>query len=300
MSKQALDNATRKNAFGLAPEKLTIISLDTDDGQEHPLWDPRVKLPVDEGVVQSLIAYGFAGTILVRKDGDKTVVIDGRQRVRAARIANERLKAAGKDPIEVVCIVRRSDDDDASGLANVLNRARIDDDPVTLARKAQRALDRGKTLQAVAVDFAMDKGALGRLLKILDCDDKVLKAVQSGTLSQSAAAMLAELPRAEQVSKLDEILSSGVKATVAEVRRVRKAREAGASNGHDEGPGKKVSVQVLRKVSSNEDFLGGLSTEAAALLKWVLTGDLNQAKRVKGLTGVLKDIGVVESSDAAE
>lgn len=47
MGKQALD-APRKQYWLLNPENLVIIGLDTNDGPEHPLWDTRIKLPIDK------------------------------------------------------------------------------------------------------------------------------------------------------------------------------------------------------------------------------------------------------------
>ena len=73
MSKQALEGQ-RLNAFGMDPDKLTIIGLDTDDGPEHPLYDERVRLPLDESFVKNVKVYGVIEDVIVCKDADGRVL----------------------------------------------------------------------------------------------------------------------------------------------------------------------------------------------------------------------------------
>jgi hypothetical protein len=104
--KTAID-AKRGNLFLVPPEDITIIGLDTEDGPEHPLFDERVLLPVDEALARNIAIHGVIEPVVIRKNGDDVIeVIDGRQRVRSARLANERLEAEGKEPV-LVPVVRR-------------------------------------------------------------------------------------------------------------------------------------------------------------------------------------------------
>lgn len=103
MAKQALEGK-RLNAFAMDASDLTIIGLDTKDGPEHPLYDERIFLPIDEAMVRNIRAFGVIEAINVRKNGPNVEVVDGRQRVRHARIASQRNVEEGLPPILVPCL----------------------------------------------------------------------------------------------------------------------------------------------------------------------------------------------------
>jgi ParB-like chromosome segregation protein Spo0J len=134
------------------------------------------------------------------------------------------------------------------------------------------------------VTFGLTKQGATNILKLLDLDDRVQKAVEKGQISASAAILLTDLPREEQVAKAAEMIASGGTG-VAEAKRQRKARKNGKPTQQN---GSKVSVTVLRKVIENEDFMDGLSEDARCLLHWILGGGEGYAKRVKGLTAIVR------------
>lgn len=97
---------------------LYLVGLDTDDGPEHPLYDKRVYLEVDEGLVTSIMELGVLMPIVItrgtiRRHGfelpNQTLVVAGRQRVKAAREANARWKAQGMVDkcVQVACVHRK-------------------------------------------------------------------------------------------------------------------------------------------------------------------------------------------------
>lgn len=71
MGGQAYDGK-RMQAFLVGADEVVVVGLDTDDGAEHPLYDERVKDPVDEATVQSVMALGVLQPITVRKSGAST------------------------------------------------------------------------------------------------------------------------------------------------------------------------------------------------------------------------------------
>ena len=76
------------------PDTLVIVE---DEGSA--LRDDRAKLPYDERLVLSMMVRGVLQPVIVRKnpETDRTEVVDGRQRVKACREANKRLKKEGRD-----------------------------------------------------------------------------------------------------------------------------------------------------------------------------------------------------------
>lgn len=86
MAKKTAIDAPRENMFRVEPEKMVLV---TDEN--HPLYDPRVHLPLRENLVLNIMAHGVKEPILIRKNGDTFEVVDGRQRVKHAIEANKRL-----------------------------------------------------------------------------------------------------------------------------------------------------------------------------------------------------------------
>jgi ParB family chromosome partitioning protein len=285
MAKQALPGAKRLNGFAMDPEALTIVGLDTKDGPEHPLYDERVKKPLLEGLVLNIMKYGVLEHVLVRKNGDQIEVLAGRRRVRHAREANKRLLAEGAVPVLVPCTVKRPKDAEALGILISENENREGDSPVVRAHKAQRLVDYGQSETEIAVTFGLTTQGVKNLLQVLELSPKVQKAIEAGSISYTAATELRDLTHNDQDVKLDELIASGA-TTVAEAKRQRTARKKG--NGGDAGArGARPGVSTLRKVAENEEFVNELSPDAKALLAWML-GDEGAARRVKGLTALLK------------
>lgn len=286
MAKQALEGK-RLNAFAMDASDLTIIGLDTKDGPEHPLYDERIFLPIDEAMVRNIRAFGVIEAINVRKNGPKVEVVDGRQRVRHARIASERNVAEGLPPILVPCLAPiKATDVTAMGVMVSANAHRRDDDPMTRAKKASRMMALGATEADVAVSFGVTKAQVKNYLALLDLAPKVQKAVEAEAVPFTAAIQLADLPREEQVAQLDKMIEAGG-VTVTEAKRQRQARASGADA---EPRSKRPGLSTLRKVAEDKDFTDSLSDDARALLEWVV-GNESAARRVKGLTAVLKAIG---------
>ena len=283
MSKQALDG-TRLNAFAVDPKDLVIVGLDTDDGPEHPLYDDRVKLPLDESMVLSIMVRGVLETVLVRKDGDAVQVIAGRQRVRCAREANARLKKEGGAQIRVPVMVRKGAEADHMGVAITENEIRRDDTPSIRALKLQRYLALGRSEAEAAVAFGVSLQTIKNWGRMSDLDPKVLKAVDSGKIPASAAWNLSELPRDEQKTELEKLLSNGhatVKATTKAAKNA-KARKSGNDEGY-EPPGKRLVTKVM-KLNNKSNTLGG---EFLRGVMWVL-GDISP-KSIAGLTDLIRE-----------
>lgn len=283
-NRAALDGK-RLNGFAMNPNDLVVIGYDTTDGEEHPLYDERVKLPLDENLVRNIQALGVIENITVRKNGGTPEVVAGRRRVLHAREASRRNVEKGLPEILVPTTVLRADDRHAFAIAISENEQRRGDDPVTRAKKAARLMRMGMGEDDLAVVFGLTRQGVKNLLSILDLDPKVQRAVESEKLTYTAAIQLTDLKREDQVAKMEEMLTTGA-VGVAEARRQRQARNAGkpAAEGTH---GKRPSAAVIRTVVANEEFMSGLSEDARHLLHW-MAGDENRAKKVKGLTALLK------------
>ena len=293
--KQAIEG-TRLNAFGVVPENLTIVGLDTKDGKEHPLYDERISLPLDEGLVRNIMVFGVLEPVLVRKNGSFVEVIDGRQRVRATREANRRLAKQGEMTHAVPCFVKRGDEQQIMGVM-LSTFIRQDDSALAKAQKCQRYLDMGRSETDAALVYGVATQTVKNWLALLELAPEVQRAIQSGQLTATAALTLGDLPHVAQVEQLAQLLGgneNGVEPQngAAELKRQQKARQNG---GQATPRSKNVSRTLLCKLSVDETFLEKAEPETQALLLWIL-GEGNGGP----LSRVLRKLTRTEASDAAE
>lgn len=286
MAKQALEG-TRLNAFGMDPNDLTIVGLDTDDGPSNPLWDKRIDLPVDEALVRNIMVYGVQEPVLVRKNGDVPEVIDGRQRVRAAREANKRLEKAGSDIVRIPVMVRTGNDGHVFGVMVSTNEHRQDDGPIEKANKLSRYLDLGRSEDEACIAFGVSRATIRTWLAILNLDTSVQRAIDTGKVSPSAAAQLGSLPREEQKAQLDQLVAAGAKGTKAAAQRIMRAHRAPADeNAATVAPAKRLVTKLLKANKKLEEPV--MSAEFVRGVMWAF-GDLSSA-RIAGLLDLEREV----------
>lgn len=279
---QAL-NGKRLNAFGMFPEDLTIVGLDTDDGPEHPAYDERIHLPLSEPFVLNVERFGVLEDVLVRKNGPRVEVLVGRQRVRAQREVNARRAKLGLEPRRIRVNIRQAASD-AEVVAVIVseNEHRRQDDPIVRAKKAARIISFGGNEEDVALAFGITKPHAKNLLGLLDLDTAVQKLISSGELKWSAAIQLRDLTRKEQVVEAKKLVTAG--AGVEEARRQRQVRNRGESASV---LGKRPSTATLRAMAADSAFMAGMGAGERALVRW-LGGDTEAHREVPGLSKWLK------------
>ncbi len=300
MGKQALDAPRGEPQFKFAPDDLVIIGLDTEDGPEHDLWDKRAKKPISMGLVHDIIDQGILEPVIVRKNGSSTEVVAGRQRVKAARKANEILEERydkEETPekerlyIRVPCIKRAGD---AKAMIKIIiseNANRENLDLLESAYETKRAIDRGCTEEECATAFGVNRQVIRNRVQLLDASKEVIAAIREGKISATGAMKLAVLSHEEQAVTLQELIASGDTGTVAAARAARvKGGKAKGHNGTEyEPPGKRI----LRKIVESESATEALDPLVIKTLKWQL--GLTPASQIKGLAAL---VAAIEAGDA--
>lgn len=247
----------RLNGFHKDPDELCLVGLDTDDGPEHPLYDPRVKLPADENLAKDIMVNGVLQPIRVRKNGDLAEVAIGRQRVKACRLANKWLREQGKEPISVPFLLHRAASEaDFLGICVSENEHRKPDDVVTKAQKAERLLSMGKDYKEVALRFGVTPATVRNWQAVLNTSAQVKKAVSVGKISATAAGKLSKLSHKEQDTALKELVESGNTTVAASRER--------AKGGKPRDKNLAPSKGVLKSIIAH----GGLSEEVRTTLEW--------------------------------
>jgi ParB family chromosome partitioning protein len=230
-------------------------------------------------MVLSIMAHGVLQVVKVAVYDGVPVVIDGRQRVRAARLANERLKASG-EPLVSIRVEgengKKVSDERLQTAMVALNEIRRADDILTKAAKAERMYARGLTVPQIALAFGVTGQCVRDWQQLAALAPAVRKAVRDGRLSAHAAAALAELSAEEQIAKLEEILASGVKPTAENVKRK-------VAGNEDREP--RPSGRVVKRLLEAEEDLD-LPDGFVLALRWA-RGEIATSK-IKGLSAALR------------
>jgi len=236
-----LPKVTKTDVLSIPPEALVII---TDPN--HPSYDERVHLPSPGWLVSSIDEDGVLQPIKISAVGGQYIVIDGRQRVKAARIVNELRRERGEAPIKILCHPTRADDRAQVRLMVKMNEQRQDDDPLTRARKMNRLAGQGYSTEEIASHFAKSVSFVTQHLSLLDCTPEIQKAVLLGEMAVSAAVKLGTLNHEQQKEAVKELLGE---ETLAEVDKVdlEKLEEQIEHAGQAAAPKKKEKAKVSVK-----------------------------------------------------
>jgi ParB family chromosome partitioning protein len=208
-SRDALKAKGKRDVYMFDPDDLVIV-----EDESSPLYDERVNLPLDEalvvnmmfapdGVPQGVLEPGLGAR---NTETGKVEMIDGRQRVKAAREANRRLREQGLEPIRMPVLIQRANKHRAMGMLISANEHRQDDTPIGKAKKAQRYLDLGRDESEIAALFGISVSSVKNMLSLLDAPASVRGAVESGKITTSAAYKLAKLDPTKAKEKLAELL----------------------------------------------------------------------------------------------
>lgn len=264
--KPAAEPSGSEKTFLYDPKDLQLV---TDP--DHPLFDPRVNLPIDEHMVANIMANGVLQPVIIRKNPEtgETEVVAGRQRVKNTIEANKRLAKSGYETIKIPCRLRREDDVGLMGIMASENEARRATSPMQRAKLVQRMIAAGRTEAEVGVQLCVSVTTIKNLTALLDCTADVKKAVDGGKLKITEAYKLSKLEPDAQRETVAKMIEAGASASTKH-ERSRKMREVAEDAGTArKAPGKKQIVEYREAVKAecdDEDF----KKIALSVLDWVL------------------------------
>jgi ParB family chromosome partitioning protein len=252
------------------PRAFVIAGVDTDDAwPENPLVDQEsnaVTAEQLEPLVRSIQTAGFDGAIEVTKLGGRPLVVNGRRRVRAARIANERREAAGLPLVTVKAVpYQPGKNRDADLLGAVIrgNELRRAKGPLERARQAARLQQLGATVDDAATFFGVTSQAVRGWNDLLSLAPAVQAKVAEGAITASAARVVKGMSDADQVKTISDLMASGGKTTGAAVAKAARAKANGST---DAPPFVMVGKKEVRKAMDRYDLPPGV----VAVLEWVM------------------------------
>lgn len=199
---------SRGQTFDYDPDDVTLV---TDPS--HPLYDPSVHAPPSQKLVDSVVAYGIKEPIVIRRNGtDKDgraiiEVVDGRDRVKAGRLAKKLLVAAGKPSILIRAVLEKGlRDADAETVMVICNEHRRIEDVVTRAEKLKRYLAHGHNEQQARLAFGMRGYGFKVLMEVMEMGQAVQEALREKKITMEIARTLACLPESKQAKALEDTL----------------------------------------------------------------------------------------------
>jgi ParB family transcriptional regulator, chromosome partitioning protein len=244
MSKRGDYGDAKRGEYKLLwPEDLTI---ETDESAV--LYDPRVHLKLDESLVRSMMRRGNKVPVNITPDRR---VIDGRQRTKAGIEANKRLRAEGKEPIRLKCLVEGGEEADQLGLLILANELRQQNKPIAVARLLARFAECGRDEAECAETAGVSVATVKNMQALLSAHPDVIRAVESGKLKYGEAYKIARLPQAEQLAALggvEEIEESDDEP--AEKKKKRKAKV----DGKAQWMSRKEIIELREKVETEESI----------------------------------------------
>lgn len=201
------------------PTGLTIVGLDTEDDETHELYDERINVAVDENLVKNIMVYGVLQPIIVREEAGKKMVVDGRQRVRAAREALRKQSDSGSVKVRVPYTTHGTQGADAVRLTGVMvsaNEQRKSDEILTRAAKASRMLALGASLDEVAIAFGRSTVTIRQWTKLLEASPLLLAAVRHELIAVSAAHEVAKYDKDKQPEVLRQLQAQAGEGRITE------------------------------------------------------------------------------------
>lgn len=233
------------SAYLIEPEKLVVRGVDTPESDVSSVQLSRLKQPLNEATVLSIMAVGVQKTIFVKRDGDTLVPWEGNRRTLHAREANRRLVKKGLEPVKVKIEIKSASDEQIFALQRLNNRHHLDESPLQTAEAAAIMLEKMSEAD-VAAFLGFGVPMLHIYLALNDLHPKLKEEIAKGVLSPTAGAKLAGLKRDEQVGAFETMKESG-ELTVAAAAAVRASvRKNG--NGHGKGGKPEVVLAPPRRV----------------------------------------------------
>lgn len=275
------------------PEDLTIIGIDTPHksrvGSEgHYLYDERVFLPREENKVLYAMNFGVVGFVLCEKDGEKSLVIEGRQKVLDLREANKRLMEKNLEPRRLRVFFERGQEKDFARIMRAGNALTTEEDPISEARKIHDYFEAYGESPESREEMRLSHNCTDKQIenkrKLLALAPDVQALIQRGRLSPTAAGDLVGLSKDEQSAKVKELLANPeAQSPSGKIRP--SAVKAAAGKSVSTKPKKRVISAVLLAKETVPAF-------ALAALSWAsgTISDRTACEKIPGLKEVLAEI----------
>jgi len=220
-------SASERKALASGEVKIKTTSIVPNPDQPRKRFDAAA---LDE-LAASIKEHGILTPLIVKKEGEKYIIIAGERRWRASQLAG--LK-------ELPVVVRDYDDRQTAEISLIENLQREDLNPVEEAMAYAMLIDNfNLTQEEVAQRVSKNRSTITNALRLLKLDPEVQELIVDGVLSAGHARAILGL---EDANKQKSLAREAVqnKLSVREVeKKVKTLSKAKPAAGPKEGPPEK-------------------------------------------------------------
>lgn len=179
--------------------------IDPDKTQPRKAFDEEAL----NALAESITTHGIINPVIVRKIGDRYVLIAGERRWRAAKIAGI---------TDIPAIVKDYNEEQTAVVALIDNLQREDLNTIEEAEGMQRLMDEFNfTQEQVAKSVGKSRPAVANTVRLLSLNSDVKKLIADGILPPGQARLLCAFEdEALQLKYANEILNRGMNTRQAE------------------------------------------------------------------------------------
>lgn len=250
------------------------------------------KGPVDMDHVQRLAEsigqFGQRVPIIVREQGDKTVLEAGEHRLGAVKLYNS-LLGPDEEPLKIDAIVVKHDDTAGMIGAIIENALRKETTVFDQGDAMAKLIKAGKKQVEVAQIFGVSEGTVSQRLTLAEAPKKLQKMVEDGDMEADAAIFIAKLP-------VDDKLRQEV---IEESIRHRNTMDEMESKYDAKREEQEAVAQAKAKADEEAAKLKELQAEYKEQCKAAKAEGKEQPKPSKALTEALKKKELSPSQKAA-
>lgn len=261
------------------PDQIIIVGVDEPQDAENWYADcPRFDQEPSAEFIANIRDLGVRVPVEVGKDGKRLVLLDGRNRVKAARIVRKEQAEAGipeAQRVAVRCIIRHGSPEELYSYNVASHQAAEPLNPMQLAQQLGVYIKNvGDDLDRASKVFGVSVPTLKARRELLNLHPKVQTAVASYQLSQAAALKLSSLRREEQAEKVATMaLGAPSKPPNGKTRPPRSKRDPNAGGPPKRNQIKKVRARVNEVFAAEKDPSDILHA-VRAMLAWILGDDV--------------------------
>ena len=273
-SRDALNNKGKIDVPLFDPDDVVLV-----EDKQSVLYDERVDNDCKESLVRNMmyapdgeVPQGVLKVLLGRRNPEtgKVEIIDGRQRTKAAREANKRLKKQGIGPIRLPVHIKRSNDSRLMAALISANEHGTDDSPSAKARKVQRYIEQGHDEKEAAILLGVSESTIKNLLRLLDAPAIVRNAADTGKITTSDAYRLSREEPTEAKKLLGKLLEHAPRTPGK--KRSPNAKKAREVMGKPEPKGGAAITTSTKDVKKIEDGV------AEAIAVWIEANWVNDGE----------------------
>lgn len=213
--------------------------IDPDKSQPRKVFDETA---LNE-LAESIAMHGVINPVIVRKVGERYVLIAGERRWRAAKLAGV---------TDIPAIVKDYNEEQTAVVALIDNLQREDLNTIEEAEGIQRLMDEFSfTQEQVAKSIGKSRPAVANTVRLLSLASEVKKLVAEGLLPPGQARLLCTFDdEALQLKYANEILNKGMNTRQAE-QFIKRAKE----EPQEKKPKKEIPLYVHDLEAQLEDKL---------------------------------------------